>query len=501
MSNRDVATLHKDSLQALSHIGKQTPEKSRIVFVSGNFNIVHPGHLRLLRFAAECGDFLVVGVYDRTSRGALLDESLRLDSIKSIGFVNYAFILRDRPEHFVNSLRPAVVVKGKEHESTDNRELEVLQSYGGELLFSSGDLTFSSLDLLREEFARVNPSTISPPVDFPQRHGFEISDLSAALSRMKGLRVVVGGDTIVDEYVTCDALGMSQEDPTLVVTPLTREKYLGGAAIVAAHARGLGAEVHFFSVAGRDQDAAFIRERLAAYDVDFRVYEDESRPSTVKQRFRANNKTLLRVHQLRSHAISKDIRERINHDVAGLLDGIDLVIFSDFNHGCLPQDLVDNLTAECKEREIFMAADSQSSSQVGDVSRFREMGLIAPTEREARLAVQDFNSGLAVVAQRLQAKAECRNILMTLGSEGLLLYTPATNDSAWHTDRLPPFNTAPKDVAGAGDTLLVGASMGLCAGCNIWESAFLGSLAAAWQVGRIGNTPLKSENLHEEIGS
>ena len=125
MSNRDVATLHKDSLQALSHIGKQTPEKSRIVFVSGNFNIVHPGHLRLLRFAAECGDFLVVGVYDRTSRGALLDESLRLDSIKSIGFVNYAFILRDRPEHFVNSLRPAVVVKGKEHESTDNRELEV----------------------------------------------------------------------------------------------------------------------------------------------------------------------------------------------------------------------------------------------------------------------------------------------------------------------------------------------------------------------------------------
>ena len=50
-SKRTVAEIQK-----LAGVGK------RIVFVSGNFNTVHPGHLRLLRFAAECGDFLVVGV-------------------------------------------------------------------------------------------------------------------------------------------------------------------------------------------------------------------------------------------------------------------------------------------------------------------------------------------------------------------------------------------------------------------------------------------------------
>ncbi len=89
---------------------------------------------------------------------------------------------------------------------------------------------------------------------------------------------------------------------------------------------------------------------------------------------------------------------------------------------------------------------------------------------------------------------------MTVGAEGLLLHAATGNKDEWHTDRLPPFNTAPKDVAGAGDSLLVSAAMALCVGCTIWESAFLGSLAAAWQVGRIGNTPLKSEDLHEEIG-
>ncbi len=35
---------------------------NRMVFVSGCFNVLHPGHLRLLRFAKECGDRLVVAV-------------------------------------------------------------------------------------------------------------------------------------------------------------------------------------------------------------------------------------------------------------------------------------------------------------------------------------------------------------------------------------------------------------------------------------------------------
>lgn len=493
-------SLHQDSLSALQEIQRLSAGRARIVFVSGNFNIVHPGHLRLLRFAAECGDFLVVAVYDRRSPGALLSEELRLEGVRSISLVDYVFILRDRPEDFIGELRPAVVVKGKEHEALSNPELEAVKSYGGKLLFGSGDLTFSSLDLLREEFQEVNRSTISLPNDFPPRHGFEIGDLSVALRKMRDLMVCVVGDVVVDEYVTCDAVGMSQEDPTIVVTPVAREKYLGGAAIVAAHARGLGAKVNFFSVIGHDVEAAFVRERLASYGVDYQVYEDDSRPSTLKQRYRAENKTLLRVNQLRSHAISREIQWQMCRDIVATLDDVDLVIFSDFNYGCLPQTLIDELITHSSKREILMAADSQSSSQIGDVSRFKGMELITPTEREARLAVHDFNSGLAVLAQRLQAKARCKNILMTLGAEGLLLYAATDKEDEWHTDRLPPFNTAPKDVAGAGDSLLVCASMAMAVGCDIWQSAFLGSLAAAWQVGRIGNTPLRSEDLHEEIG-
>ena len=109
--------LHSLSSAALEHVRKLVSDHSRVVFVSGNFNIVHPGHLRLLRFAAECGDFLVVGVNDDDSEGTILPADLRLEGVRSTSWVDYAFTLHDQPEEFVASLKPAIVAKGKEHEN------------------------------------------------------------------------------------------------------------------------------------------------------------------------------------------------------------------------------------------------------------------------------------------------------------------------------------------------------------------------------------------------
>ena len=333
--------MHSESINTLAEIARENSTNNKIVFVSGNFNIVHPGHLRLLKFAREYGGYLVVGIYGNESKDALLDEELRLESVKSISFVDHAFILRDKPEHFIEQLRPAVVVKGKEHELLDNPELTVLSSYGGKLLFSSGDVSFSSIDLLKKEFSQLNYSTIIAPQDFPSRHEFTMEDLDKILGKMNNLEVCVIGDTIVDEYITCDPLGMSQEDPTIVVTPVMSEKYIGGAAIVAAHARGLGAKVNFFSIVGKDETANIVRRKMQEYDVNCILHEDDSRPTTLKQRYRANGKTLLRVSHLRNQDISTEIRSQVASDLKKVLKEADVLIFSDFNYGCLPQELVD----------------------------------------------------------------------------------------------------------------------------------------------------------------
>lgn len=482
-----------------AEIKSQIGEGKRMAFVSGNFNIVHPGHLSLLNFAAECADFLVVGINPDSSPGTLLPQHLRLEGIQAIGCVDAALILPCPAEELIACLKPDIVVKGKEHEQHFNPEQTAVEAYGGRLLFTSGEASLSSLDLLRREFQEVNFSTIKKPADYLERHDLDMKKLAETVQHFAELKVVVLGDMIVDEYVTCNPLGMSQEDPTIVVMPIKRDLFLGGAGIVAAHAASLGARVNYFTVVGDDETANFARKTLQGYGVEACLVKDKSRPTTLKQRFRAGGKTLLRVSHLRHHDIGKEYSRKLRNELSRTIKDADLVIFSDFNYGCLSPSLVDAAISLCNQHDIPMVADSQSSSQVGDVSRYQGMLLITPTEHEARLAVRDSGSGLGVLAGELQKKTSAKHVLITLGPEGLLIHSSESTKKGIHIDRLPALNTAPKDVAGGGDCLLTCAAMALVAGANLWESAYLGSIAAACQVGRIGNLPLTAAEVLQEL--
>ena len=473
----------------------------RAVFVSGHFNVLHPGHLRLLRFAKEYGGRLVVAVEsDRLAGSAAhVPEQLRLEGIQSNSWVDEAFIVDEPVAAVIARLRPDFVVKGKEHESLFNPESAALAQYGGKLLFSSGETVFSSLDLIRKEFREFDSRSISLPQDYLTRHGIERKRLNSLVQQFAKLRVCVVGDLIVDEYITCQPLGMSQEDPTIVVMPIDSTRFIGGAGIVAAHAAGLGASVRFISVTGADAARDFAVKGLAEAGVQACLVLDDSRPTTLKQRYRCKGKSLLRVSHLHQGAISVAHQAQILSEVEQALGKVDLLVFSDFNYGCLPQPLVEQIIRKAKRHGVLLAADSQSSSQVGDISRFKGMDLLTPTEREARISTRNHEDGLVVLAELLRHQSSAKNILLKLGEEGLLIHAGNGQANDWLTDRVGALNTAPKDVAGAGDSLLITSALALAGGGNIWEAACLGSLAAAVQVGRVGNTPIQTGELLQEL--
>ncbi len=474
----------------------------KTIFVSGSFNVLHPGHLRLLRFSKECGDRLIVGVYSDAMAGATahVPEHLRLESVQSISWVDEAILVDESVTDVIARLRPNIVVKGREHEQSFNPELAVLEQYGGKLLFSSGESVFSSIDLIRKEFFQSDQRSANLPHDYLARHKISPLRLAELLRHFTQLRVCVIGDLIIDEYITCQPLGMSQEDATIVVTPVDSTRFVGGAGIVAAHAAGLGAAVRFLSVTGDDAARDFARTDLALVGVDACLMVDESRPTTLKQRFRTKGKSLLRVSHLHQGAIPQVLQKSLLAEVELAMDSVDLLIFSDFNYGCLPQALVDQIVVLAKARGVMLAADSQSSSQVGDIGRFREMDLLTPTEREARISTRNREDGLVVLAEQLRRQSSARNLLLKLGEEGLLIHADEGGSlDNWLTDRIGALNDAPKDVAGAGDSLLITGALTLASGGSIWEAACLGSLAAAVQVGRVGNTPLRASELLREL--
>ncbi len=490
------------SLTTYESFKAERPQTGRLILVSGNFNILHPGHVRLLMFANSCGHKLAVAINsDRMINDANYHgEQQRAEVVSSLGCVDACFIVDCPVAEVVAELRPWAVVKGKEYEHQLNDEKAALDSYGGRLIFSSGDTSQRT----SSAFGKSQDSQIIDRAKlngYAKRHSITLDSLNQRLAEFQNQHVVVIGDTIVDEYIQCNAIGMSQEDPTIVVTPDEAQRYLGGAAITASHAKSLGArKVSFFSVLGDDEIAKFAREKLEENQVDHHVFVDETRPTTLKKRYRVGTKTLLRVNQMKSHDLEQHIQEQIWQSLKAQLETTNLLIFSDFNYGVLPQTLVDKVTGYCIANDIMIAADSQTSSQIGDISRFKHVDLVTPTEREVRVALNNTSDGLVVLAEKLRQKMHCKNVVVTLAEEGAFIHLPVEGEKdAWQNDKIAALAANPVDPAGAGDCLLASASLVLAAGGNLWEATMVGSVAAACQVSRVGNSPLTHKMLKRTL--
>ena len=463
----------------------------KTVFVSGNFFVLHPGHIRLLKFASECGYRLFVGVNDTRPNKDYPSAEERADTLRELGLVHEVIVLREGLEKYLRNLKPDLVVKGKEYEGGKNPEENWVGEWGGKLLFTSGDAAYSGSILLRDSY--FDKAQIwRQPKEYIVRHNCSRESLLPIVDQFKKLKIAVIGDLIVDEYIQCEALGMSREDPTLVVSPQEVKRFLGGAGIVAAHCKSMGADVYFFSAFGRDEVSNWAKQILSSYGVDGNIYYDDSRPTTLKQRYRVGSKTMMRVSELRQHEIGADIQNQIYIELEKKIKLFDLLIFSDFNYGVLPQVLVDKIIQLAKRNNVYLAADSQASSQMGDITRFKEVDLVTPTEYEARVSLRNQVSGLHIIANELMTSCRSRLGVITLGEAGSLII-----DENLNIDRLPSLNPNPMDISGAGDSMLVATSMGRVLGLNPYQAAYVGAIASAIQVGRIGNIPISFEDIEK----
>ena len=111
--------------------------------------------------------------------------------------------------------------------------------------------------------------------------------------------------------------------------------------------------------------------------------------------------------------------------------------------------------------------------------------------------MNNYEDGLVVLSDKIRLKTNSKNVLLKLGEEGLLIH--GKNNKKWSTDRIIALNSSQKDVSGAGDSLLMAASLALASGANIWQASLLGTMGAAIQVGRVGNIPLSSKEIIEEF--
>ena len=467
----------------------------------GHFNLIHPGHLRYLQHSKSLADVLVVAIKsDRElkeeSFGKYFSEEERSESVSNLEIVDIVVVLNGLTlEELVNIIKPKVLVLGKEFEQRKTKQVNLAidaVNRQGETVFHAGEIHYATTNLLHGNVLDIDSNSRSQLNKICKKYKITEKDLQNRLDNFSNVELVIIGDTIVDNYVACDAIGMSAEAPVLVVKELENKEFIGGAAIVASHVASLGAKCHYISVAGEDVQSDMVVESLTKQDVKTSLIIDKSRPTTYKTRYMVENQKLFRVSKIKDHKISKVVEQEIVAQLNKLAPNVDGILVSDFVYGVITQTILDEISKLAKKFNIKLFGDLQCSSQVGKVTKFNDFDLITPTEKESRIALDDNESGVEWISNTLLKKTNSKNMLLKLGSDGFIAYS---NGKSIQRQNFPALTVNPVDVTGAGDSLFAAMSVSLSSGSDLIEASTIGACVASIVVKEVGNMPIKKDKL------
>ncbi len=491
------------TLEELAQAIGPRPRQKSVIMCHGMFDIVHPGHLRHLSYAKEKADLLIASLTadEHGTKATLrpyIPQELRATNLAALEMVDYVIVdPHPTPIAHIKYLQPDYFAKGYEYFAEaippkTQEEMDALESYGGEMVFTPGDIVYSSSALIEAAPPRLGLEKL---LALMESEGIQFEDLRRALRKAEGARVHVVGDTIVDSYSYCQVLGATAKSPTFSVRHDRTDVFAGGAAVVAKHVKAAGAAVIFSTVLGDDERKDFVLNGLEAAGVTCHAFVDRTRPTTHKERFIADGYKLLQVDRVDNRPVS----ERGLAFLTASLEATDahVVIFSDFRHGIFNRQTIGRLK-QALPAKALKVADSQVSNRWGNILDFTDFDLLTPNEREARFALADQDSVVRPLALELFKRAGCRHLILKLGERGVLGYrTPGVMPREFFTvdslvDRVV-------DPIGAGDALLAYASLALWATDNIVTASILGAVAAAVACEHQGNEPVAPVEVEEKI--
>ena len=483
------------------------PRAKKVIMCHGVFDVVHPGHLRHLIYAKGKADILLASVTaDRhIAKGVYrphIPQDLRALNLAAYEIVDYVLIdPNPEPLETVQRLKPEFLAKGYEYNASGQlhpktrEEVEAVASYGGEVIFTPGDVVYSSSRLLELEPPNIKTDKL---VTLMETTGITFDTLRQALAKFPQKRVHVVGDTIVDTLTQCTAIGSQAKTPTMSVLFEEKQDFVGGAAIVAEHLRATGAQVTFSTVLGNDALRDLVLEQLEKRGVATKAIIDPTRPTTNKNAIVAGGYRLLKIDTLDNRSISDEIRNTLIHNVESV--PADAVVFSDFRHGIFNVRTIQPLT-NAIPANVFKVADSQVASRWGNITEFKKFDLITPNEREARFALADQDSGIRPLAGRLYDEAACRILVLKLGERGVLTCRSNKHEALDSFFVVDSFVDRVVDAVGAGDALLAYATLAMLATGDPVVASILGTMAAAVECEADGNVPVSSADVIAKLES
>ncbi|MFQ5737788.1 MAG: PfkB family carbohydrate kinase [Acidobacteriota bacterium] len=465
----------------------------RIVLCHGVFDLMHIGHVRHLQQARRMGDVLVVTVtpdrfVNKGPHRPVFNESLRSETLAGLDCTDYVAINQwPRAVEAIRLLKPNFYVKGPDYRDVEadlsgaiRQEEEAIRSVGGQLAFTDG-LTLSASHLINQHLPVFPEEVRGYLAGFSNR--YSVDRVLSVLQSAGSLRVLVVGETIIDEYQYCEAIGKSSKEPMLAVKSLSVERFAGGIQAVANHVAGFCERVGLVSMLGAENSYQdFLHTRLKEGIQPTLLYRKNA-PTIVKRRFvdRYFFKKLLEVYEMNDGEMEEADNTALCAVLSRELPRYDVVIVVDFGHGMLSPEAVDLLCSKSR----FLALNAQSNA--GNygfhmISKYPRADYVSMAETEIRLEARSRRGDLEGMILDVSRRLDCDKVVVTRGKYGCLCYSKEEGFFS-----VPAFAGKVVDRVGAGDAFLAVTSLCVAQDAPMEITGLIGNAVGAQAVAMVGH--------------
>lgn len=483
-------------------------EGKRVVHCHGVFDLLHIGHIKHFQAARQEGDVLVVTLtpdpfVNKGPRRPAFNQNLRADALASLECVSYVAINRwPSAVNTITLLKPDVYCKGmvKGEEKRDfsdaiQEEERAILSVGGRFHLTE-EVTFGATTLINDHLS-IYPAEMRDYLGrFRQKHSLQ--DTLQPFKSIQNMSILMIGEVIIDEYVFCSVMGKANKDPILAARHLHTERYAGGILAIANHIASFCDNVGLLSMIGeKDSCADFIQQSLNP-KIESHLLTKKDSPTILKRRFLEEYLAakLFEVYEMRNEQLTADEEAAFLAKLEVLLPQYDLVIVADYGHGLMTERIIDVL---CKKAK-FLAVNAQTNAGnrgFNFITRYPRADFISIDEPEARLEARNREADSRELLRLIASRMNCPLLLLTLGSQGSLLYAP---DTGFHTT--PAFALKAVDRLGAGDAVLALTAPCAALGLPMDVIGFIGNVAGAEACAVMGNkSSIQAENFFRHVRS
>jgi len=478
----------------------------KIVHCHGVFDLLHVGHIKHFKEAKTFGDILVVSitpdefVHKGPGRPAF-STSLRLEALSELESVDYV-VANEWPtaEEIIKIIQPNFYCKGPDYKNHSeditgkitDEEIAV-KSFGGDIKYTE-DITFSSSSLLNK-FGNIYSKEQELFIrNIGNKFSFEM--IQKKIEEISKLKVLVIGETIIDQYVFCEALGKSGKEPVLVLRDLETQEYLGGSLAIARHLSSFCDNVSVLTFLGENNEYKSFIENNMEENIALNFFNKSNSPTIVKRRFLDNidRKKILGVYSINDELLEENEEDKFIESFDKLSKDHDLVIISDYGHGIITPKIAKHISNSDK----FVSLNAQiNAANIGthNIRKYHDVNCLIINESELRHELRQRDGNAQEMAVTLKNMVNSKYIAVTQGKDGAFLINGGKANQ-----RSPGFAAQVIDKIGSGDALL--AILSVCLYNNLDEklALFIGSLAAAQSVETVGNSvPVSQTRLLKTI--